>query len=266
MHGLDETRFARHFSEFVSLADAGSGLASYIEGLEAKHRLFAEAVQDGKLARLDLEGARVLLETVFTARRRLFPLIEALGEDAFRDLLGDLAQGDAPVDARLAAFCDALPYPAVESRETRALNRKLRGAARDFAAELLHFADPLAHPLMTRWVWDAGTSSGALRELMAVPENATNIPLAAAYETFGETRRWLMARIAGQGIYRDQHWWVDLTLAMAYVGYFRAMTGGALGSDFMRGSTPQEQLAKLLGIEAERAGGRSRVKTATTLH
>ena len=266
MHGLDETRFARYFSEFVSLADAGAGLASYIEGLEAKHRLFAEAAQGAKLARLDLEGARVLLETVFTARRRLFPLIEALGEEAFRELVGGLAQGDGSVDARIADFCDGLPYPAGEGREARMLHRKLRGAAKDFAAELLHFTDPLAHPLMTRWVWDAGTSSGALRELMAVPENATNIPLAATYATFSEARQWLTARVAEQGIYRDQHWWADLTLGMAYVGYFRAMTGGTLGSDFMRASTPQEQLAKLLGIGAERTGGRSRVRTTTTVH
>lgn len=266
MPGLDETRFARHFSEFVSLADAGSGLAAYTGGLEAKHRLFAEATDGAHLARLDLAGARVLLETVFTARRKLFPLIEALGEEAFRELVGGLAQGDAPVDARIAVFCDGLPYPKGEGREARMLHRKLRGAARDFAAELLHFAEPLKHPLMTRWVWDAGTSSGALRELMAVPENAASIPLAATYETFGAARQWLMARIAEQGIYRDQHWWADLTLAMAYVGYFRAMTGGALGSDFMRASTPQEQLEKLLGIEAERGGGRSRVKAATTLH
>ena len=266
MHGLDETRFARHFSEFVSLADAGAGLAAYIGGLEAKHRTFAETLAGDRLARLDLDGARILLETVFTARRRLFPLIEALGEEAFRELLGGLAQGDAPVDARIANFCNGLPYPEGEGREARMLQRKLRGAARDFAAELLHFADPLAHPLMTRWVWDAGTSSGALRELMAVPENASHIPLAATYETFSEARQWLVARIAEQGIYRDQHWWADLTLAMAYIGYFRAMTGGALGSDFMRASTPQEQLEKLLGIEAERGGGRSRVKTTSTVH
>lgn len=266
MNGLDETRFARHFSEFVSLADAGCGLAAYIDGLEAKHRLFADALGGSKLARLDLDGARMLLETVFTARRKLFPLIEALGEDAFRDLVGGLAQGDAPVDARLSDFCDGLPYPAGEGREARMLHRKLRGAAKDFAAELLHFADPVAHPLMTRWVWDPGTSSGALRELMAVPENTAHIPLAATYATFSEAREWLTQRVAAQGIYRDQHWWADLTLAMAYIGYFRAMTGGALGSDFMRASTPQEQLEKLLGIEAGRTGGRSRVKTKSTVH
>ncbi|MEJ2176003.1 MAG: hypothetical protein P8Y76_14150, partial [bacterium] len=71
-------------------------------------------------------------------------------------------------------------------------------------------------------------------------------------------------RIAAQGIYRDHHWWVDLLLAMAYVEYFRAMTGGTLGSDFMRASNPDEQLRKLLGIDPER--GRSRVKRAVSVH
>ena len=43
MQQLDAQRFAVHFSEFVSLADAGAGLQAYVEALEAKHRLFAAA-------------------------------------------------------------------------------------------------------------------------------------------------------------------------------------------------------------------------------
>jgi len=119
---------------------------------------------------------------------------------------------------------------------------------------------------MTRWVWDASTSSGALRELMDVSDNVARIDLEASPETFGAARGWLTERIGEQGIYREQHWWADLTLAMAYVSYFRAMTGGTLGSDFTRASTPEDQLRKLLGIDAERPGGRSRVKRAAPLH
>jgi hypothetical protein len=49
------------------------------------------------------------------------------------------------------------------------------------------------------------------------------------------------------------------------VTYFRAMTGGVLGSDFTRASTPDEQLRQLLGLDA--GGGRSRVrKSAATIH
>ena len=46
MQQLDAQRFAVHFSEFVSLADAGAGLQAYVEALEAKHRLFAGALAE----------------------------------------------------------------------------------------------------------------------------------------------------------------------------------------------------------------------------
>ncbi|HUJ87387.1 MAG TPA: hypothetical protein VLX30_11110 [Burkholderiales bacterium] len=242
MQQLDAQRFAVHFSGFVSLADAGAGLQAYVEALETKHRLFAAALADP--ARLDLERLEALLGSVFTARRKLFPLIESLGAAAFAEQLERLRSGTSTLDG----FCDALPMP-----EERAARRKLRGAAHDFAAELLHFGDPARYPLMTRWVWDAASASGALRELMR-EERAGDIDHAAA-------RAWLYERIAEQGIWRDRHWHADLVLAMAYVSYFRAMTGGVLGSDFTRASTPDEQLHKLLGLDA----GRVR-KSGATVH
>jgi len=246
MQQLDAQRFAVHFSEFVSLADAGAGLQTYVEALEAKHRLFAGALAEP--SRLDLDGLEALLGTVFTARRKLYPAIESLGAGAFAALVARLRTGEATIDE----FSDALPMP-----EERAARRKLRGAAYDFAAELLHFGDPQAHPLMTRWVWDASSASGALREMMR-EDGAAVIDHAAA-------RGWLYERVAEQGIWRDRHWIADLVLAMAYVTYFRAMTGGVLGSDFTRASTPEEQLRKLLGLDA--AGGRPRVrKSAATIH
>jgi len=261
---LDEQRFEKHFATFVSLAEAGSGLTTYVDSLEAKHRLFAQSLAPQRFPRLSLDAVRALLETVFTARRKLFPYFERMGDDALRAAIDALLQGAAPADARIAAFCAALPFPQAEGREARMRARKLRGAAHDFAAELLHFREPEAQPLMTRWVWDASTSSGALRELMDVPETASRIALASTAETYGAARDWIVERIAAQGIYRDHHWWADLLLAMAYVDYFRAMTGGTLASDFMRASNPDEQLRKLLGIEPER--GRSRVKRAVSVH
>ena len=36
---------------------------------------------------------------------------------------------------------------------------------RDLAAEVMHFSAPDEVPLMTRWIWDAQTGSGVLREI-----------------------------------------------------------------------------------------------------
>ena len=51
MYSLDEQRLEKHFTAFVSLADAGPGLAAYVESLEAKHRRFAQALAPDSLAR-----------------------------------------------------------------------------------------------------------------------------------------------------------------------------------------------------------------------
>jgi hypothetical protein len=243
---LDAERFAKHFAEFVALADAGPGLQAYVDLLEAKHRLFAAAL--AAPVRIDLATAETLLESVFTARRKLYPLIEALGADRYSECVALLLRGASTIQD----FCDSLDYP-----QERGMRRKLRGAAHDFAAELLHFSDPQAHPLMTRWVWDASSGSGALREMI-------NGEFKGGVD-HGAARGWLYERFAEQGIWRAQHWLVDLVLAMAYVGYFRAMTGGVLGSDFTRSSNPDEQLRKLLGVDT--GGRRSRVrKAAATIH
>ncbi len=238
---LEAQRFAAHFSGFVALAKAGPGPQAYLDGLQAKHVLFARGV-----ALRSGEAIDALLEAVFPARRKLFPVIEALGADTLAFRVAALLHGDASAERRIAAFGSALPLPEGDTRGRRAARRKLEGAARDFAAELLHFSEPATHPLATRWAGDA------LREFAS----SDSVPDAA------QAHEWLLGQVAEQGIYRDRHWWADLVLATAYVGYFRAMTGGTLGSDFTRGATPEEQLRKLLGIDAERPGGRSRVRKA----
>jgi hypothetical protein len=101
--------------------------------------------------------------------------------------------------------------------------------------------------------------SGALREFVRGGDAVERLPLDARPETFEAARRWIAAEIEAQGIYRDIPFWVDLVKAAAYAHYFRAMTGGVLGSDFTRTSGPEESVKKLLGIEPERRGGKSRV-------
>lgn len=261
---LDPERCARHLSAFVELADAGHGLQGWFDALESKHRKFAALL--GAPVRIGMDETRALLETVFPARRKLYPLIERMGAAPFAARVDALLHGGAPVEARMAAFRDALPYPEGELREARRLRRKLRGAAHDFAAEVLHFAQPARHPLMTRWVWDGEASSGALRELMDVPEGVAKVDVEMTPGAFESARRWLTGQFEAQGLWRDHHWWCDLVLAMAFIGYFRAMTGGVLGSDFTRSSTPEAQLIKLLGLEPARRDGRSRVRASVPLH
>ena len=262
---FDAALFRSHMNALIEAAQADGGVEAYLESLDAKHRLFAEALDEAALDRLDEAGLDALLEVVFTARRKLHPVLAELGHPHTVAALRELLYGGAPLAGRVAAFVAALPIRTGEGREARNRAARLTRAAHDFAAECLHFRDPVRYPLMTRWMWDASTMSGAAREFVRNPDQADRLPLDGRPETFEAVRGWLAGEIERQGIYRDIPLWVDLVAAGAYTHYFRSMTGGVLGSDFQRTGGPEEQVKKLLGIDGERRGGRSRVKREETV-
>lgn len=261
---LDAERFRHHHATLLAAADVDGGIEAYLAALRAKHRLFAEALAMDALAELDLDGVEALLDTVFLARRRLFPTLSAMGRDAVVERIGALVHGTEPLAARVQAFVDAMPLPEGEGRAAKKAAARVRRAAHDFAADLLHFQDPLRYPLLAHWVWDASTLSGALREFVLAGDTQEPAGLDDAPETIEGVRAWLAEQIEALGIYRDLPFWVDLVKAAAYSNYFRAMTGGVLGSDFTRGAGPEEEIKKLLGIDPAPPSGRSRVKREAT--
>jgi hypothetical protein len=256
---FDRELFAMHLSQLRKSAEVDGGIEGFLEALGAKHRRFADALGTGTSRSLTLAQIGGLLDTVFTARRRIFPALDAIGEDGAGAAVHELIAGKGALAERMRAFADALPVTAGEGREAARTAAKVRRAAWDFAAELLHYGDPLRFPLMTRWVWDEATMSGALREFVRGHEHVARLPLDNRPETYAGARGWFADRIAEQGIYRDIHFWVDMVQAQAYTTYLRSMAEGNLGGDFGRGTRPGEQLKKLLGIETARGNGRSRV-------
>ena len=250
---LDDALFKRHFARLVETAAQDGGIEGYLDALSAKQRGFAATLAGSRSTPLALADIETLLERVFTARRRIFPAFEALGEAAAAGLIADLVQESGSLSQRMQRFVDAMPGTAGTDRESMRAAAKVRKAAWDFAAEVVHFSDPVRFPLMTRWVWDRNTQSGALREFVGGGDAMREIPFGNDPGVFEAARVWLGQRIKSEGIYRDVPLWIDLTLAQAYTGYLRAMTEGTLGADFARGAPPHEQVRKLLGID-KRAG------------
>lgn len=255
----DAALFQTHLSSLDRLTETEGGIEPLLQALGAKQRRFAEVLAAEAMAGFGLEEVEGLLEQVFTARRRLYPLLEALGGARVAAAVNGLLFGEEQVGDRIRRFAEAMPVAAGEDREARRLAAKQRRAATDFAAELLHFRDPVKYPLMTRWVWDRSTMSGALREFLRGADHLREIPFDMSPELYEGARKWLAERIAERGIYRDVPFWIDLVLAQAYVGYLRAVAEGNLGGDFGRGVSPLEQLRKLLGVD-EPQPGRPRVK------
>lgn len=256
---LDSQIFKYHFDQLLEQSGDDGGIAALIERMQAKQHAIVTTFERA-LAAVGLNEIESLLDQVFTARRRLYPALESAGIVKVREALTQLRHDALPVAARLQAFVDAMPGTAGMDRASIKEAGKLRRAAWDFAAELLHFGDPDQFPLMTRWVWDQATQSGALREFIRGNDSMREIPLTNAPEMFEGARVWLADQLRTEGIYRDLPLWIDLMLAQAYTNYLRSVAEGNLGADFGRGTTPGEQLAKLLGIDRARRTGASRVK------
>jgi hypothetical protein len=235
---LDDGLFERHFKALLAAAEDREGIEAWLGALGEKKRRLAVAMAEGNLPRL--------IDLTFGARRKLGQLA---GDDDLAKAVAALRDEAAPLEARIGATVAAMPSSAGASRDERRADARLRRAAHDLSAEILHFLDPVQVPLMTRWVWDRATMSGSLRELVAGGETMRDLPLENTPGTYEAARLWVQERIAAQGIYRDVHFWADLVLAAAYGHYFRAMTGGTLGADFQRATHPSEQITGLLGID-----------------
>lgn len=257
---LDRELFKLYFTRMQATVGQDGGIQAYLASLSAKHHAYTELLERSRIERLTLADIELLLNCVFTARRRVFPALASLGTARVAALVGELLHGAAPLGQRIQGLVDAMPGAEGMGRAHVNAAAKVRRAAWDFAAELLHFSDPVKYPLMSRWVWDQGTQSGALREFIRGADAMGEIPFNNTPELFEGGRRWLAERIAEQGIYRDIHFWIDLVLAEAYTTYFRSVTEGSLGADFGRGGPAYEQLRKLLGIDEPRNERRSRVK------
>lgn len=251
---LDAGLFEQHFAALLDAVTACGGVELCLGRLATKQELCAATLTEAREREVDLEGIGRLLGFVFTARRHLLPALDELGEQRCAGLMRDLADVAAPLASRLQGFVDAMPGARTMDRAEVRSAARLRRAAWNFAAEVAHFGDPVRFPLMSRWVWDSSSQSGALREFVRGNDAMREIPFDNSAELHEGARAWLSSRIAEHGIYRDVPLWIDLVLGQAYVGYLRSMANGSLGGEFARGAAPHEQLTKLLGIDSE--GGR----------
>lgn len=236
---FEDRLFEAHFKALLEAAATRGGIEAWLAALAEKSRRISLALAERRYPDV--------FALVFSARRRLGALAhDPAMEAAFDAFLA--SSHDAP-ETRIACFAEAVPVPQGEGLVVRREVAKRRRSAHDLAAELLRFGLSGDTPLMTRWVWDPATMSGALREFVRGADTLRELPLAADAATFAAARDWIAERVSGQGIYRDVPAWADCVLASAYGQYFRAMTGGVLGADFQRAADPADAITGLLGID-----------------
>jgi hypothetical protein len=232
---MDVTQFEQKLSALQRSIEDDGGVEVYLSALRAKQDLFVRALSKEKIDSLGQADLEELLETVFSARRRVYSDLVAHGMEAVALAMKALIYGSAPLEERMHAFSMLVAVDESAHREVRKQAEKTRRAALDFAAELLHFNAPERYPLMCRWVWDQNTVSGALREFIRGNDHMPDVGLGSSPGVYEGARIWMSEQVSAHGVYRDIHFWVDLVLAQAYTEYFRSLAEGMLGSDFGRG-------------------------------
>ena len=246
---FDENIVASKLQQLVEGAGQRGGIEEFVIALQNKHELFQAALSASELTQSSLES---LLETIFSARRKLPEVLATIPLSVLDTQIRELLQGSAPLEQRLAEFVTLVGDD----------NRKIKRAAWDFATEIVHFNDPESVPLMSRWVWDQRVQSGAIREFIKANDTIPEIPAGDTAGHFEAARQALMQQLAKQGLYRDLPEMVNLLMAQAYTDYVMSMSSGMgmMGSEFGGKMEPIELIAKLLGIDPARSGGRSRIK------
>lgn len=257
---LDPGVFQRHFTVLLAGMEQDGGADSFLAALAAKRQAVIDARECAQQSTFGLAALEGVLALVFTARRKLYPALADLGDERVVKLMDGLWFGASSPGTRLQQFVDAMPGAESTDRASVKAAAKLRRAAWDFAAEMLHYGEVERYPLMSHWVWDQATQSGALREFVRGGDAMREVPFSNDPAVFEGARRWLAEQLAGQGIYRDEALWINLVLGQGYLAYFRSMTEGSLGADFGRGVPPNEQLKRLLGIDAAPGARPDRVR------
>ncbi len=249
---LSGPKLAVALETLVAGADEHGGIERYVAAVQLRSKLFRDALGDAHGAHPDLPTVKTLCAHMATVRRRVGPYLEPSRFERLRDAIARLLEGredTSSADSRVAEFCGSFP----DDREHR--------WARDFAAEMLHNADPERYPLMARWVWDAHANTGVIREIwhgQDVDGMAIDVP--DRYETFILLREELSQFLTANGIFRDVLEYVDVLTAQIYANYIREQGSSYLRADFATPEDPMQHTRRLLGLDGVTADGRTRLK------
>lgn len=227
------------------------GIERYIDAVKLKSAMFKQALVENPTEELDLEAFKGLCTFMATVRRRIgdWLLEDRFGE--MRDGIVELFRDDEHIDARISRFCARFP------------GDKKHRWVRDLAVELLHNADPERVPMMNRWIWDARSNTGVLREIWHGDDvDHMTIQVEDTYGTYVMLREELSQFLSDNGFFRDVLFYVDVLCAQIYAHYICEQGGSYLRVDFSAPEDPMQHTRRLLGLDGVRPGsGRTRLKS-----
>ncbi len=232
-------------------AEEHGGIEAYVDAVKLKSTMFQQALAEHDVNNLEVETFKGLCTFMCTVRRRIAPWLE---EDSFpemREALVGLLTHSGDVETRVNTFCERFPR-----------DKKHRWV-KDMAVEILHNTDPERVPLMNRWVWDAQTNTGVIREIWYDDNvDGISIPVGDGFGTFLTLREELSQFLSDNGFFRDVLYYVDVLCAQIYAHYICEQGGSYLRADFTAPEDPMVHTRRLLGLDGVRPGsGRTRLKS-----
>jgi hypothetical protein len=254
---LSGPKLAAALERLIRATEEHGGVERHARALQAKSAAFRLQLVERDPLCLELADFRTLCALCATVRRRIAPYLEHGRFVGVRAAIAALLAGrEATTDAdeRLRAFRAAFP----EDRAHRWVH--------DLGAEILHAVDPERFPLMCRWVWDAQTNTGVLREIWHAEDvDLAHIDVPSDYATHLTLREELAQFLAANGVFRDVLYYVDLLLAQVYADYIGEQGGAYLRTDFSLPEDPALHLRRLLGLDGLCGRDGSRLKTPAIL-
>ncbi len=236
---LSGPRLRAALESLTDAAMAAGGIGGFAESLALKARLFASVLGPDRLGALDQPAFLGLAAFMPTVRRRIGEHLAIAGFAALRERIIALLSAPGDIDVRFGDFIACFP----RDREYR--------WARDLAAELLHFSDPAGAPLMTRWVWNASSRTGVLREIWyddtldTRADGPTDRP-----PTFRALAREIEGFLRDNGFFRDLPLIQDLLFAHIYAAYINDRGATYIKGDSAGAEDRMAHTCRMLGLDA----------------
>jgi hypothetical protein len=241
----------RSLQAVIAGSEEHGGIERYVDAVKLKSVMFQQARAEIETGNLDIETFKGLCTFMSTVRRRIGPWLAEEAYTEMREGLTELFCAQYEIDDRIIRFCTRFP------------DEKSYRWTRDLATEMLHYSDPERIPLMNRWVWDAKSNTGVLREIWHADDiDHITIAVPDGYATALMLREELSQFLSDNGFFRDMLFYVDVLCAQIYANYICEQGGSYLRVDFSAPEDPMQHTRRLLGLDGVRPGnGKTKLKS-----
>lgn len=210
-------------------------LTAIVAELRSKSKRLRLLLAPQALPAFEESTFHALLRSIFSTRRRAAEIMTHLDTSVFRDAVGALLHGTAPLAQRFDAFVAQLEPLDLATRC-------------DLAGECLHYWDYEGYWLWTRWMWDPPRNTGSLPLVTIQEYDLHGETPGLTYLKVGEA----MAYVNGVGEAAGfQHGGrgllgTDVYLACVYVVYLYTVTRMRMSKEFNQVIPQFPELARRL--------------------